>query len=38
MAKEPDHKKRSLPDQQGEKEKPERPGTGSKPQNESDRP
>lgn len=38
MAKRPDDKDQTLPKSQGEKEKPERPGKGSKPQNEADRP
>lgn len=38
MAKNPDHKDQTLPKSQGEKEKPEKPGKGSKAQNEADRP
>ena len=38
MAKNPDARDQTLPKSQGEKEKPERPGKGSKPQNEADRP
>ena len=38
MAKNPDDKDQTLPKSQGEKKKPERPGKGSKPQNEADRP
>jgi hypothetical protein len=38
MAKNPDAKDQTLPKSQGEKEKPERPGKGSKPQNAADRP
>ena len=38
MAKNPDDKDRTLPKSQGEKEKPEKPGKGSKAQNAADRP
>jgi len=43
MAKRPDDKDQALPSpgiskSQGEKEKPARPGSGSKPQNQADRP
>ena len=38
MAKNPDDKDQTLPKSQGEKEKPDRPGKGSKPQNQADRP
>jgi hypothetical protein len=39
MAKNPDDKDQTLPQSsQGEKEKPERPGKGSKAQNQGDRP
>ena len=37
MAKRPDDRDQTLPKSQGEKEKPDRPGKGSKPQNEADR-
>ena len=38
MAKNPDDKDQTLPKSQGEKEKPEKPGKGSKAQNQADRP
>jgi hypothetical protein len=38
MPKNPSDKDQTLPKSQGEKEKPERPGKGSKPRNEADRP
>jgi len=38
MANIPNDKDQPLPKSQGEKEKPEKPGKGSKPQNEGDRP
>jgi len=38
MAKNPDDKDQTLPKSQGEKEKPEKPGKGSKAQNAADRP
>jgi hypothetical protein len=38
MAKQPKNKDQTLPKSQGEKEKPERPGNGSKSQNQADRP
>jgi hypothetical protein len=38
MAKNPDDTEQTLPKSQGEKEKPENPGKGSKPQNQADRP
>jgi hypothetical protein len=38
MAKSLDDRDQTLPKSQGEKEKPERPGKGSRRQNEADRP
>ena len=38
MVKNPDDKDQTLPRSQGEKEKPEKPGKGSKAQNEAARP
>ena len=38
MGKRPEPKDETLPKSQGEKEKPQKPGKGSKAQNEADRP
>ena len=38
MGKRPQPKDETLPQSQGEKEKPQKPGKGSKAQNEADRP